>query len=141
MDVIKLLARTDRPNRSLSAPIAIGNPNYDYPDPAPTSSALAGAGISTMRSMMSQVDAVFKPIPESQLLLDRLKLQLDPDARFFTQDDATETVLRDAKSPKLLVILTHGYLLDGERARIQLIFKLLECPKGEELDLIQNYEH
>ena len=136
----ELLSRTERPNRSLSAPIAIGNPNYDYPD-APTSPALAGAGISTMRSMMSRVDAVFKPIPESQLLLDRLKLQLSPDARFFTQDDATETVLRDAKSPKLLVILTHGYLLDGERDRIQLVFKLLEYPEGAELDLIQNYSH
>jgi CHAT domain-containing protein len=137
----ELLTRADRPNRLLSAPIAIGNPNYDYPDPVPTSPALAGAGISTMRSMMSQVDAAFKPIPESQLLLDRLKLQLAPDARFFTQDDATETVLRDAKSPKLLVILTHGYLLDGERDRIQLVFKLLECPEGEELELIQAYEY
>jgi CHAT domain-containing protein/tetratricopeptide (TPR) repeat protein len=137
----ELLTRADRPNRQLSAPIAIGNPNYDYPDPVPTSPELAGAGISTLRSMMSQVDAVFKPIPESQLLLDRLKLQLAPDARFFTQDDATETVLRDAKSPKLLVILTHGYLLDGERDRIQLVFKLLECPEGEELELIQAYEY
>ena len=137
----ELLSRAERPNRSLSAPIAIGNPNYDYPDAAPTSPALAGAGISTMRSMMSQVDAVFKPIPESQLLLDSLKLQLAPDAQFFSQNEATETVLRDAKSPKLLVILTHGYLLDGECDRIQLISKLLKCPEGDELDLIQKYEY
>jgi tetratricopeptide (TPR) repeat protein/CHAT domain-containing protein len=137
----ELLTRTDRPNRPLSAPIAIGNPNYDYPDSAESSPALAGAGVSTMKSMMGQLGAVFTPIPESQILLDSLKLQLTPDAQFFSQDRATETVLRDAKSPKLLVILTHGYLLDGDRDKIQLIFKLLQCPEGEELDLIQTYRH
>jgi CHAT domain-containing protein len=137
----ELLTRTDRPNRPLSAPIAIGNPNYDYPDSAEASPTLAGAGLSTMKSMMGQLGAVFTPVPESQLLLDSLKLQLTPDAQFFSQDRATETVLRDAKSPKLLVILTHGYLLDGDRDKIQLIFKLLECPEGEELDLIQTYRH
>jgi CHAT domain-containing protein/tetratricopeptide (TPR) repeat protein len=132
----ELLTRTDRPSRPLSAPIAIGNPNYDYPD-LPT---LTGAG-TTMKSMMGQLGAVFRPIPESQLLLDALKLQLTPDARFFSQDDATETVLRSAKSPKLLVILTHGYLRDGDRDRIQLIFKLLTCPEGEGLNLIQTHSH
>ncbi len=140
----ELLTRADRPKRQLSAPIAIGNPNYDYPNLVPTSPALAGAGISTLRSMMSQVGLQFPPIPESQSLLDSLKLQLAPDSKFFSRDDATETVLRDAKSPKLLVILTHGYLLDGERDRIDLIdliFKLLRCPEGEELDIIQTSEH
>jgi CHAT domain-containing protein len=137
----ELLTRTDRPNRPLGAPIAIGNPNYDYPDSAEASPALAGAGVSTMKSMMGQLGAVFTPIPESQLLLDSLKLQLTPDAQFFSQDRATETVLRAAKSPKLLVILTHGYLLDGDRDKIQLIFNLLQCSEGEELDLIQTYSH
>jgi CHAT domain-containing protein len=137
----ELLTRTDRPNRPLGAPIAIGNPNYDYPDSAEASPTLAGAGVSTMKSMMGQLGAVFTPIPESQLLLDSLKLQLTPDAQFFSQDRATETVLRDAKSPKLLVILTHGYLLDGDRDKIQLIFNLLQCPSGEESDLIQTYSH
>jgi CHAT domain-containing protein len=132
----ELLTRTDRPNRPLGAPIAIGNPNYDYPD-RPT---LVGTG-TTMKSMMGQLGAVFTPIPESQLLLDSLKLQLTPDAQFFSQDRATETVLRDAKSPKLLVILTHGYLLDGDRDKIQLVFNLLQCPEGEESDLIQTYSH
>jgi CHAT domain-containing protein len=132
----ELLTRTDRPNRQLGAPIAIGNPNYDYPD-LPT---LVGAG-TTMKSMMVQLGVVFTPIPESQLLLDSLKLQLTPDARFFSQDRATETVLRDAKSPKLLVILTHGYLLDGDRDKIQLIFNLLQCSAGEVSDLIQTHSH
>jgi CHAT domain-containing protein len=91
----ELITRTDRPNRSLNPAIAIGNPNYDY-----FASALT--------------PQVFKPIPESQLLLDRLKLQLDSDAQFFTGDRATETVLLAAKSPKLLVIITHGELLNGD---------------------------
>jgi tetratricopeptide (TPR) repeat protein len=137
----ELLTYTDRPSRLLGAPIAIGNPNYDYPDSAEARTTLAGAGISTMKSMMGQLGAIFTPIPESQLLLDSLKLQLTPDAQFFSQDRATETVLRDAKSPKLLVILTHGYLLDGDRDKIQLIFNLLQCPEGEESDLIQTYSH
>jgi CHAT domain-containing protein len=137
----ELLTRTDRPSRPLGAPIAIGNPNYDYPDSAEANPTLAGAGSSTMKSMMGQLGAVFTPIPESQLLLDSLKLQLTPDAQFFSQDRATETVLRSAKSPKLLVILTHGYLLDGDRDKIQLIFNLLQCPSGEESDLIQTYSH
>jgi CHAT domain-containing protein/tetratricopeptide (TPR) repeat protein len=134
----ELLTQTDRPNRSLSAPIAIGNPNYDYPN---HTSLAEGEGISTMRSMMNQASLKFAPIPESQLLLDSLKFKLDSDANFFTQNNATETVLREAKSPKLLVILTHGYLLDSERDKIDLISKLIECLEGEELDLIQEDSH
>jgi CHAT domain-containing protein len=134
----ELLTRTDRPNRSLSAPIAIGNPNYDYPN---HTSLAEGEGISTIRSMMNQAGLKFAPIPESQLLLDSLKFKLDSDANFFTQNNATETVLRDAKSPKLLVILTHGYLLDSERDKINLLSELIECLEGEELDLIQEDSH
>jgi hypothetical protein len=63
-------------------------------------------------------------------------LQLGSDDRVFDRDDATETVLRDAKSPKLLVILTQGYLLHWERDRVDLVFNLLKCPEGEESDLI-----
>jgi CHAT domain-containing protein/tetratricopeptide (TPR) repeat protein len=138
----ELLTREDRPNRSFNPSIAIGNPNYNYPAPASTDPELVNTGsLASMRSIMSQVGVKFAPIPESQLLLDRLQQQLGLDARIFTGDRATETVLKNAKSPKLLVILTHGYLLDGERDRIQLIFKLLECPEGEELDLIQTYNH
>jgi CHAT domain-containing protein len=41
-------------------------------------------------------------------------LQLDSDAQIFTGDRATETVLLEAKSPKLLVIITHGELLNRD---------------------------
>jgi CHAT domain-containing protein len=91
----ELLTQTDRPTRSINPSIAIGNPNYDYFAPA-------------------LIPQVFKLIPESQLLLDSLKLQLDSDAQFFTGDRATETVLIEAKSPKLLVIITHGELVNRE---------------------------
>jgi CHAT domain-containing protein len=108
----ELFTRTDRPNRSLNPSIAIGNPNYDYPNPVPISPVLATAGISMLR----QLGTTFAPIPESQLLLDALKLQLTPDAQFFTGDRATANVLQAAKSPKSLVIVTHGYLLDGDES-------------------------
>ncbi|WP_157259844.1 CHAT domain-containing protein [Chamaesiphon minutus] len=99
----ELLTRTDRPDRfsdgearpTLNPSIAIGNPNYNY-----LASALT--------------PQLFQPIPESQLLLNSLKLQLDSDAHFFTGDRATETVLLEAKSPKLLVIITHGELLNRD---------------------------
>jgi CHAT domain-containing protein len=113
----ELLTRTDRPNRSLNPSIAIGNPNYDYPHPVTISPALATAGISMLR----QLGTTFSPIPESELLLDALKLQLTPDAKFFTGDRATANVLQDAKSPKSLVIITHGYLLNGNRESAQSI--------------------
>jgi CHAT domain-containing protein len=129
----ELLTRTDRLNRVLNPPIAIANPNYDYPN-----LATAGAAGS---SMLSQLGATFTPIPESELLLDRLRTQLASDAQIFTQDRATENVLRTAKSPKSVVIITHGYLLDDNRDRIYLIVNLLQCPEGEELALIQTYHH
>jgi CHAT domain-containing protein/tetratricopeptide (TPR) repeat protein len=91
----ELITRSDRPNRSLNQSIAIGNPNYNY-----LASALT--------------PQLFEPIPESELLLDSLKLQLESDAQFFTGDQATETVLVEAKSPKLLVIITHGELLNRD---------------------------
>ncbi len=118
----ELLNQTDLSSRQLSASIVIGNPNYNYLAPAIT-------------------PQLFKPIPESELLLNSLKLKLDSDAQFFTGDRAAETVLKDAKSPKLLVILTHGYLLDEERDQIQLICKLIECTKSEGYDLIQANKH
>jgi CHAT domain-containing protein len=113
----ELLTHTDRPNRPLNPSIAIGNPNYDYPNPVTISPALATAGISILR----QLGTTFSPIPESELLLDALKLQLTPDAKFFTGDRATANVLQDAKSPKSLVIITHGYLLNDDRESAQSI--------------------
>jgi CHAT domain-containing protein/tetratricopeptide (TPR) repeat protein len=101
----ELLTRTDRPNRSINPSIAIGNPNYYYPNSAPTLLA-SKDDVSKKKE--------FPPIPESELLLDSLKLQLESDAQFFTGDRATETILLEAKSPKLLVIITHGELLNRD---------------------------
>jgi CHAT domain-containing protein/tetratricopeptide (TPR) repeat protein len=133
----ELLTSTDRPSPALNPPIAIGNPNYDYPDSAMI--LPAAAGVSSLLSMMTQAGARFSPIPESELLLEALRCQLTSDAQFFTQDRATTNVLQDAKAPKSLVIVTHGYAPNGKRDRINLILRLRECPEGEELDLIQAY--
>jgi CHAT domain-containing protein/tetratricopeptide (TPR) repeat protein len=133
----ELLTSTDRPSPALNPPIAIGNPNYDYPDSAMI--LPAAAGVSSLLSMMTQAGARFSPIPESELLLEALRGQLTSDAQFFTQDRATTNVLQDAKAPKSLVIVTHGYAPNGKRDRINLILRLRECPEGEELDLIQAY--
>jgi CHAT domain-containing protein/Flp pilus assembly protein TadD len=107
-DLLRRQTRFD----SQQEPLIIANPNFDKRDTASSQSG-KGAGPKISNVQFPHLDRLEGSDREAMELKSLL-----PRARLMRGDDATETEVKQASSPVLLHIATHGFFLDDEAASI-----------------------
>ncbi len=94
------LSKTEAPR---DAPLLVGSPAF---------SATGGNSSGTRSAGLS--DLVFPPLPGTAAELDALE-KVVPGASVRREEDATESVVKQAHGPSVLHIATHGFFLADER--------------------------
>ncbi|GDZ92613.1 tetratricopeptide TPR_2 [Planktothrix agardhii CCAP 1459/11A] len=79
----------------------------------------------------------FDPLPETGILAETVaqKLGVKP----YLQQQALEPLFGRVNCPNILLIATHGYFNSGDNPYFKLIESLLQCPQGEEQEILQNH--
>ena len=79
----------------------------------------------------------FDPLPETGILAETVaqKLGVKP----YLQQQALEPLFGRVNCPNILLIATHGYFNSGDNPYFNLIQSLLQCPQGEEQEILQNH--
>ena len=79
----------------------------------------------------------FDPLPETGILAETIaeKLGVKP----YLQQQALEPLFGRVNCPNILLIATHGYFNSGDNPYFKLIESLLQCPQGEEQEILQNH--
>ena len=93
------------PSRTAGPPVVVANPSFDR-------------GNVQASSAPDDVRLRFPPLPGTMAEAEALAKEL-PDARIYTGGDATETLLKEMRTPSVLHIATHGFFLRPTGAQSQ----------------------
>jgi CHAT domain-containing protein len=116
--------------------LTVGAPNYDL-----GSSGGNGATVGSSDKLAATLaDCPFRHIPETGDLAAAVAQRLD--AKALLGDDALVAELLARRSPKVLLVATHGFFFQkrGRQDYYQLVRALLNCPNGEEEKILQRHE-
>ncbi|PZD73692.1 Photosystem I assembly protein Ycf3 [Acaryochloris thomasi RCC1774] len=92
---------------SLQPPLIMANPDYQK------SGAIAKGAIANKNRGSRDLNLTFGPLPGTQQEAAQLH-RLLPKATLLTADQATENILKQVKSPRILHIATHGFFLETD---------------------------
>ncbi|MBW4492529.1 MAG: CHAT domain-containing protein [Oscillatoria princeps RMCB-10] len=137
-----------QPNRPASAPLIIADPDFNLvlesrnqsdhggsPLQLGNAATLEPKSLSGVAELLSTLDGIFfTPAPGTGYLGESVakKLGVKP----YLQQEALESHLTSGKCPRILLIATHGYFAPKKESW-KLIVDLLNCPSGEERDILE----
>ena len=137
-DILRGTIETERP---ASPPFIMADPDFNLsrsegfsPQKSPRKSP---EGLTTNDMIKRWGGEYFDPLPETGILAETVaqKLGVKP----YLQQQALEPLFGRVNCPNILLIATHGYFNSGDNPYFKLIESLLQCPQGEEQEILQNH--
>ncbi len=116
--------------------LTVGAPNYDLG----SSGGNGGSAGDSDKLAVTLADMPFRHIPETGDLAAAVAQRLD--AKALLGDDALVAELLARRSPKVLLVATHGFFFQkrGRQDYYQLVLALLNCPNGEEKKILKRHQ-
>ena len=107
-----LLRMQDQKKGSAGPPIVVGNPAYG--SPSGDEAVERGGRKARTRSITREItDTYFAPLSGTEQEARSISAMF-PDSKYLTGAAATETSLKQARSPRILHIATHGFFLEDK---------------------------
>jgi CHAT domain-containing protein/tetratricopeptide (TPR) repeat protein len=144
-DILRGTIETERP---ASPPFIMADPDFNLsrsegfspqnsPEGLTTNGDESPEGLTTNDMIKRWGGEYFDPLPETGILAETIaeKLGVKP----YLQQQALEPLFGRVNCPNILLIATHGYFNSGDNPYFKLIESLLQCPQGEEQEILQNY--
>ncbi|WP_313655865.1 CHAT domain-containing protein [Planktothrix agardhii] len=144
-DILRGTIETERP---ASPPFIMADPDFNLsrsegfspqksPEGLTTNGDESPEGLTTNDVIKRLGGEYFDPLPETGILAETVaqKLGVKP----YLQQQALEPLFGRVNCPNILLIATHGYFNSGDNPYFKLIQSLLQCPQGEEQEILQNH--
>jgi tetratricopeptide (TPR) repeat protein len=148
-DILRGTIETERP---ASPPFIMADPDFNLsrsegfspqksprksPEGLTTNGDESPEGLTTNDVIKRLGGEYFDPLPETGILAETVaqKLGVKP----YLQQQALEPLFGRVNCPNILLIATHGYFNSGDNPYFKLIESLLQCPQGEEQEILQNH--
>ncbi|WP_052349318.1 CHAT domain-containing protein [Planktothrix mougeotii] len=144
-DILRGTIETERP---ASPPFIMADPDFNLsrsegfspqnsPEGLTTNGDESPEGLTTNDVIKRWGGEYFDPLPETGILAETIaeKLGVKP----YLQQQALEPLFGRVNCPNILLIATHGYFNSGDNPYFNLIQSLLQCPQGEEQEILQNH--
>ena len=144
-DILRGTIETERP---ASPPFIMADPDFNLsrsegfspqksPEGLTTNGDESPEGLTTNDVIKRLGGEYFDPLPETGILAETIaeKLGVKP----YLQQQALEPLFGRVNCPNILLIATHGYFNSGDNPYFKLIQSLLQCPQGEEQEILQNH--
>ena len=144
-DILRETIETERP---ASPPFIMADPDFNLsrsegfspqksPEGLTTNGDESPEGLTTNDVIKRLGGEYFDPLPETGILAETVaqKLGVKP----YLQQQALEPLFGRVNCPSILLIATHGYFNSGDNPYFKLIQSLLQCPQGEEQEILQNH--
>ena len=144
-DILRGTIETERP---ASPPFIMADPDFNLsrsegfspqksPEGLTTNGDESPEGLTTNDVIKRLGGEYFDPLPETGILAETVaqKLGVKP----YLQQQALEPLFGRVNCPNILLIATHGYFNSGDNPYFNLIKSLLQCPQGEEQEILQNH--
>jgi CHAT domain-containing protein/tetratricopeptide (TPR) repeat protein len=148
-DILRGNIETERP---ASPPFIMADPDFNLsrsegfspqkspqksPEGFTTNGDESPEGLTTNDVIKRWGGEYFDPLTETGILAKIVakKLGVKP----YLQQEALESLFSRLNCPSILLIATHGYFNSGDNPYFNLIESLLQCPRGEEQEILQNH--
>ncbi len=138
----ELLRSRIKTKGTANEPLIIADPNFDWPqhdpDIAQPESNMAVSGLNVSQMFGTLAGVRFNRVKATADFAENAgqKLGVEP----FLQNEATGDRLLKCKSPKLLIVATHGYYSQRNKEYWRLLIELLKCSQEKQAEILaKNY--
>lgn len=120
-------------NQKPEKPLIIADPQFDLAESdSPVNQEEAGLNLSLEKAISQLSDTSFPRAKSTGYLAQAVADSLG--VKPYLQKDAITTHLTNAKSPKILLVATHGFWLEQQDEYVKLVVALLNCENGKEAE-------